>query len=120
MVRNRTAGNCQSVSREDAKERFPNDSINKLGIIVKPLPDGSSKDRIIVDARESGINEKQTVPERAVLPRGVDAALDARCLAQGHAEGRITFDADEMDPCPLRRGELSAADSEQEMIGGMS
>ena len=76
------------------------------------------KDRIIVDARESLINEKQTVPERAVLPRGVDVALDARCLAQGHAAGRSTFDADEMDPCPAKRGAHDAADSDMEIIGG--
>ena len=89
------AGHVRTIDRQQAKVQFPKGSINKLGIIIKPTPEGMSKDRIIVDARESGINEKQDVPEISVLPRGTDVCRDARCLHQGHARFRRTFDADE-------------------------
>ena len=59
-----------------------------------------------------------TVPERAVLPRCVDVALDARCLAQGHAIGQSTFDAEEIDPCPAKGGERDPEDNDMEIIGG--
>lgn len=120
IQRNIDAGNILSVDREEALERFPDGSINRLGIIVTERPEGEEdKRRMIVDARESKINEKQTVEERAVLPRGMDVCRDARVLAQNHAAGRSTFDADEApDPGAKLDGFDDSEDEDQEIFGG--
>ena len=67
VQRHLDAGHVMKIGFEQAREKFPAGSINKLGIIIKPVPEGPSKYRIIVDARESGINQRQTVPEISVL-----------------------------------------------------
>ena len=119
IQRNIDAGNIVSLDRQEAAERFPDGNINKLGIIVTERPDPEEdKRRMIVDARESKINERQTVKERVVLPRGVDVARDARTLAQGHAYGRTTFDADEDDPGVMCCGREDSDDEQQEFFGG--
>ena len=53
-----------------------------------------------------------------MLPRGHDVCLDARVLYQGHAMGRSTFDAEEVDIFCPPDGDGGVDDNEQEMIGG--
>ena len=48
----------------------------------------------------------------------MDVCLDARCLVQGHAKGRSTFDANEVDPCASLAGYDDPEYEEQEMTGG--
>ena len=46
--------------------------INKLGLISKPKPDGTTKHRIVWDMSESGVNSQIIATERIVLPRPSD------------------------------------------------
>ena len=56
-----------------------------LGDVVKLLPDGEEKHRLIQDLRRNLINDRVLLPERAVLPRFVDHAVDV-ALASGKGE----------------------------------
>ena len=47
-----------------------------LGDVVKSNPDGTQKHRLIQDLRRNGVNACVHIPERQVLPRFVDHALD--------------------------------------------
>ena len=69
IYRNRSLGNCEDISREDATRRFPNGNVNTFAVLVQTAPEGKTRRRIIVDERESGGNERQDVKERPVLPR---------------------------------------------------
>ena len=51
VQRNLDAGNCNTINRIKAQELYPNDSIHKLGLIVKQTPIGETKRRIVVYAR---------------------------------------------------------------------
>ena len=63
-----------------------------LGDVVKDGPGGKVKHRLIQDLRRNHVNECVRLPERQVLPRGVDHASDlAAATAAGEAE---TFTCD--------------------------
>ena len=52
-----------------------------LGTISKPKPDGSLKHRVIQDLRRNNVNDAVRLPERQVLPRGVDHGIDMAQVA---------------------------------------
>ena len=56
--------------------------INKMACLVKSLPNGDVKRRLIVDMLRSGANRLARVPERIVLPRILDLGACARRLLQ--------------------------------------
>ena len=51
-----------------------------LGNVSKVKPDGTRKHRVIQDLRANRVNDSVTLPERQVLPRGVDHAIDVALL----------------------------------------
>ena len=55
-----------------------------LGDVVKPLPGGGEKHRIIQDSRFNHVNDRVRLPERPINPRFVDYAAD---LAWGSFHG---------------------------------
>ena len=56
-----------------------------LGNITKTKADGTHKHRVIQDLRRNGVNDAVRLPERQVLPRGVDHARDLALLSEnGH------------------------------------
>ena len=58
----------------------PGASLTKLGCIQKARPDGSTKTRLVVDCRRSGVNGLMVIRQRVVLPRVSDVALDWKAL----------------------------------------
>ena len=67
-------------SLEEAQAVHGDIIVSKMACLVKELEDGSKKRRLIMDLLRSGSNSLARVPERVVLPRGQDAAGDARTL----------------------------------------
>ena len=56
----------------EAKERYGEGTISKLGLILKTKEDGSLKRRIVIDLKRSTGNQKAFLPERLTLPRPRD------------------------------------------------
>ena len=52
-----------------------------LGNVSKPREDGTVKHRVIQDLRANSVNSTAQIPERQVLPRGLDHAVDMAELA---------------------------------------
>ena len=63
-----------------------------LGNVSKTKEDGSVKHRLIQDLRANGVNTVVALPERQVLPRGIDHGADLACLGQCGVD-----DADDVD-----------------------
>ena len=61
----------------DAMVEWPTGALSKLAIILRSKADGSTKARLIVDLKRSGVNLKSAIPDRPVLPRLRDAVWDA-------------------------------------------
>ena len=55
-----------------------------LGDVTKPLADGTTKHRLIMDLRASQVNASSAVSERQVLPRFSDHALDLAVATHAH------------------------------------
>merc|ERR1712194_463030 len=62
-----------------------------LGNVAKLKEDGTFKHRLIQDLRANGVNGAVSVPERQVLPRGIDHGVDLALLGQGLSEGEDVF-----------------------------
>eukprot|EP00435_Cladocopium_sp_Y103_P028266 s2421_g7.t1 len=57
-------------------------SLTKLGCIQKTRLDVSTKTRLVVDCRRSGVNGLMVIRQRVVLPRVSDVAVDWKALQQ--------------------------------------
>ena len=66
-------------------------ALTKLGCIQKPRPDGTTKTRLIVDMRRSGINGKMEIRQRVVLPRVTEVASAWRHLQARNPGESITL-----------------------------
>ena len=55
--------------------------IAPLGNLTKERPHGGYKHRLIQDLKDNKVNSVVSLPERLVLPRGVDHARDLATLA---------------------------------------
>ena len=66
-------------------------ALTKLGCIQKPRPDGTTKTRLIVDMRRSGINGKMEIRQRVVLPRVTEVASAWRHLQARNPGEHITL-----------------------------
>ena len=65
------------ASRADAEEFFGAQAFPApLGNVTKWREDGSRKDRLIQDLRANHVNAVVDLPERQILPRGVDHGID--------------------------------------------
>ena len=62
-----------------------------LGNVVNLKEDGTFKHRLIQDLRANGVSGAVALPERQVLPRGVDHGLDLALLGQELGEGEDVF-----------------------------
>ena len=61
-----------------------------LGTVTKVKPDGSLKHRVIQDLRANRVNDAVHLPERQVLPRGLDHGVDLAVLADDcHEKERV-------------------------------
>ena len=60
-----------------------------LGNVVKAKPDGTLKHRLIQDLRANLVNAAVRLPERQVLPRGLDHGRDLAVLKEGLAGGEV-------------------------------
>ena len=84
------AGHLEPIGTwAEVVERWPSAMSTKIAAIVKDKPDGSTKTRLVVDMRRSGVNGLVTIHERIALPRAVDVVQDALELLDspgGHAE----------------------------------
>ena len=58
-----------------------------LGTVSKAKPDGSWKHRLIQDLRANHVNSAVALPERLVLPRPLEHALDLAELSAGQGSG---------------------------------
>ena len=56
-------------------------TLNKLGLIIKVKPDGSTKYRLVWDLRRSGVNAVTLQGERVVLPRILDLVNSIAAIA---------------------------------------
>ena len=63
-----------------------------LGNLAKERPDKSLKFRLIWDLKANQVNSVARVPERQVLPRGLDHAQDLAELAQHETLSVIVLD----------------------------
>ena len=84
--------------------------LSKLGMITKTLPNGRIKRRLILDCRQSGVNELASKGGKLTLPRIADAvedALNMMNLCKGHetAEWLIMDFTDWFFNIPLRPAE---------------
>ena len=66
-----------------ADEMFGTTFPAPLGNIRKRKQDGTFKNRVIQDLKANSVNLASSVPERLVLPRGIDHAKDVADLAAG-------------------------------------
>ena len=72
------------MSKQEVRDRgYKEKTVSKLGLIVKPKPDGGEKRRVIIDLRRSGGNDKAELPERLILPRPQDAGSKRLQIAFG-------------------------------------
>merc|ERR1712086_389255 len=62
-----------------------------LGNVSKLKEDGSFKHRLIQDLKANGVNGAVALPERQVLPRGIDHGVDLATLGHDLAEGEGVF-----------------------------
>merc|ERR1712085_234215 len=62
-----------------------------LGNVSKRKEDGSFKHRLIQDLKANGVNGAVALPERQVLPRGIDHGVDLATLGHDLAEGEDVF-----------------------------
>merc|ERR1712194_743366 len=62
-----------------------------LGNVVKLKEDGTFKHRLIKDLCANGVNGAVALPERLVLPRGIDHGLDLALLGHDLGEGEDVF-----------------------------
>ena len=62
-----------------------------LGNVSKLKEDGTWKHRLIQDLRANGVNAAVEIPERQVLPRGVDHGIDMAALAAELPEGMRVY-----------------------------
>ena len=62
-----------------------------LGNVVKLKEDGTYKHRLIQDLRANGVNGAVVLPERQVLPRGIDHGLDLALLGHDLGEDEQVF-----------------------------
>ncbi|CAK0908047.1 unnamed protein product, partial [Prorocentrum cordatum] len=97
-------------SREAAEEVFGPTYPAPLGNVRKRKQGGDGwKNRIIQDLKASRVNLLSSTPERAVLPRGIDHAVDAATLftADGadHGEIFVIDFSDAFMSCPLHESE---------------
>ena len=58
-----------------------------LGNVSKVKDNGELKHRLIQDLRANGVNETISLPERQVLPRGLDHGIDLAVLGENRSEG---------------------------------
>jgi hypothetical protein len=63
-----------------------------LGDVVKSNPDGPPKHRLIQDLRRNGVNACVHIPERQVLPRFVDHALDLARASSSEGSSTLILD----------------------------
>ena len=97
-------------SREAAEEVFGATYPAPLGNVRKRKQGGDGwKNRIIQDLKASRVNLLSSTPERAVLPRGIDHAVDMATLftADGadHGEILVIDFSDAFMSCPLHESE---------------
>ena len=77
-----------------------------LGDVVKRGPDGTDKHRLIQDLRRNGLSACVSLPERQVLPRFVDHAVDvAVASAAGDVEVLILDFSNAFMSIPANAGE---------------
>ena len=65
-------GFARRMPTDKAAERFGSGTVSRLALITKVKDQGVIKRRIVIDLLRSGGNARARVPERIVLPRGVD------------------------------------------------
>ena len=84
-----------------------------MGDVVKEGPGGVAKHRLIQDLRRNGVNAVAEIPERQVLPRGVDHAVDVAVASQ--AAAHADTDAFETFICDYENAFMSVAVAPEEM-----
>ena len=78
------------ATRADAERDLGKCYPAPLGDVVKHGPDGAVKHRLIQDLRRNGLNAVAGIPERQVLPRFVDHAVDlAKASRSGEWEAFV-------------------------------
>ena len=92
LDRYRSQGFLKDIPKAVVEKEMAKGTVSKLGLILKPKPDGGVKRRIILDLRRSGGNKKASLPEKLVLPRPTEALAMTRSVfelrqAHGHGEG---------------------------------
>ena len=92
LDRYRAQGFLKDIPKAVVEKEMAKGTISKLGLILKPKPDGGVKRRIILDLRRSGGNKKASLPEKLVLPRPSEALAMSRSIfelrqAHGYGEG---------------------------------
>jgi hypothetical protein len=60
-----------------------------LGCVSKQKDDGTWKHRLIQDLRANHVNAAVRLPERQVLPRGIDHGIDLAIMAENLAENEV-------------------------------
>jgi hypothetical protein len=94
-------GFCRLFSDAEAASSAVGGSVHPapLGLVSKEKPDGTMKHRIIQDLRRNEVNTAMRLPERTVLPRPIDHAVDVARLSQrlGKQESCDTFVLDYKD-----------------------